>query len=59
MLGKIFETIEGFVKGIVYFSTLLIAAVAAIFALYFVSMTALRLAQLCWRLIFSHDDWSF
>ena len=55
---KLFESIEGLLKGITYFCMLVMAAVAAIFALYFVGMTALRLAQLCWRLIFSHD-WSF
>ena len=58
MAIKIFETIEGVLKGITYFCMLVMAAVAAIFALYFVGMTGIRLAQLLWDLIFAHR-WSF
>jgi hypothetical protein len=55
---KIFETIEAFIKGIAYFSVICITAIAGLFTLYFVGMTAIRLAQLLWKLIFSHR-WEF
>ena len=58
MFKNLFEILDGVIKGVAYFCTLLIAAVAAVFALYFISMSAIRLGQLCWDLIFSHS-WSF
>lgn len=57
MFKNLFETLDGIIKGVAYFCVLLIAAVAAVFAFYFIGMTAWRLAQLVWDEIFSHN-WS-
>lgn len=55
MANSIFETIDSVIKGVIYFCLLLVAAVAAIFLLYFVAMTGWRAFWLCWDLIFSHS----
>jgi hypothetical protein len=57
MLENVFETIEGFIKGVAVFCLLLVAAIAALFVLYFCALSAYRLANLCWDVLFSHS-WS-
>lgn len=54
MPGSFFEKTDGLIKAIRYVALGIVLAIAAVFLLYFVSLTAWRLAGLLWRSVFGH-----
>ncbi len=54
MAGNLFERIDGLIKAIRFVALGIAVSIVAVFALYFVGLTAWRLAGLLWRCVFGH-----
>jgi hypothetical protein len=54
MAGSFFEKTDDLVKAIRYVALGVALAIVAVFLLYFVGLTAWRLAGLLWRAVFGH-----
>ena len=54
MAGSPFEKMDGLIKAIRYIALGVALAIVAVFLLYFISLTAWRLAGLLWRSVFGH-----
>ena len=54
MAGNFFEKADGLIKAIRYVALGIVLAIVSVFLLYFVGLTAWRLAGLLWRSVFGH-----
>lgn len=54
MAVNLFEKADGLIKAIRYVALGVALAIVAVFLLYFVGLTAWRLAGLLWRAVFGH-----
>jgi len=54
MAGSVFEKTDGLIKAIRYVALGIAVSIVAVFLLYFVGLTAWRLAGLLWRSVFGH-----